>query len=214
MSKGLQHTKTIIFDFDGTIADTMKLGVEISNELSERYGYKKIHNEDDLNFYRNQTTQDALKAIGISLVKLPFVARSFRLNLSKRIHKLRPIDGIGDVLSELSKKYTLGLVTSNSGKNIDIFLKQHLLDSYFQFRATGIQLFNKSSSIKSIVRKHRLDKDSVIVIGDETRDIEAARKCKLRIVSVSWGFHTSDLLQKHAPDQLINSPNDLLTLLG
>ena len=214
MSKGLKNTKTIIFDFDGTIADTMTLGVEISNHLSDRFGYKKINSNADLDFYRNQSTQDALKAIGISLVKLPFVARSFRQNLSKKIDELQPVDGICDVLSKLSKEYTLGIVTSNSERNIDAFLKKHFLEGYFKFRSTGIQLFRKSTSIKSMIRKYQLERDDVIVIGDETRDIEAARKCKLRIVSVSWGFHSSALLSKHQPDQLISTPKDLLNLLS
>jgi len=213
MSNDLKHIKTIIFDFDGTIADTMKLGVEISNSLSDRFGYKKIRNNRELDFYRNQSTQEALKAIGISLVKLPFVARSFRQNLTKKLDELCPIEGISEVLSRLAQDYTLGIVTSNSEKNINLFLAKYGLDQYFQFRYTGIRLFNKSTSIKSLLKKYAFDKSSVLVIGDETRDIEAARKCQLTIVSVSWGFHTSDLLRKHCPDELVNKPKDLLNLL-
>lgn len=213
MPKNLKHIKTIIFDFDGTIADTMKLGVEISNSLSERFGYKRIKNDNDLDFYRNQSTQDALKAIGISLFQLPFIARSFRQNLNKKLDELCPIEGISEVLLRLSKDYTLGIVTSNSEKNIDQFLRKHGLTQHFKFRSTGIRLFNKSTSIKSLIRKHAFDKKSVLVIGDETRDIEAARKCELMIVSVSWGFHSFDLLRKHRPDQLVSAPKELLNLL-
>lgn len=214
MSKDFKHIKTIIFDFDGTIADTMTLGVEISNELSNKFGYKKINNETELDDYRNISTQDALKSIGISLVKLPFVARSFRRSLSQQLHRLQPIDGICTVIKQLSTKYTLGIVTSNSKKNIDTFLTKHGIDSCFEFRSTGIQLFNKCGSIKSMIKKHSIDRNDVIIIGDETRDIEAAKKCKLPIVSVAWGFHSTKLLLKHQPDILIDTPTDLLNLLN
>ena len=207
------HIDTILFDFDGTIADTLKLGVEISNKLSDRFGYKKISNQEDLDFYRNQTTQEALKAIGISLVKLPFIANSFRQHLAQKLNELQPVKGMVDVVSQLSKQYTLGIITSNSSKNIDTFLKNNNLGKYFQFRSAGVQLFGKSACIKSIIKEHRLDKGKVILIGDETRDIEAARKCKLPVVSVCWGLHTCELLTKHHPDQLVRNPQDLLRLL-
>ncbi|MEL7005619.1 MAG: HAD-IA family hydrolase, partial [Bacteroidota bacterium] len=136
-----------------------------------------------------------------------------RQNLTKKLDDLCPIEGIDHVLSRLAKDYTLGIVTSNSERNINLFLKKYGLDEHFRFQYTGIKLFNKSTSIKALLKKYAFDKNSVLVVGDETRDIEAARKCKLSIVSVSWGFHTSDLLRKHNPDKLVNQPKDLLDLL-
>ncbi len=46
-------------------------------------------------------------------------------------------------------------------------------------------------------------------MGDETRDIEAAKKSKIKIVAVTWGFNSSNVLAQHQPDFLIDIPQQL-----
>jgi phosphoglycolate phosphatase len=68
--------------------------------------------------------------------------------------------------------------------------------------------------MKKIIKLERLDKDACIYVGDETRDIEAAHRAKLPIVSVTWGFNSKKILVKYKPDFLANQPNDLLKILN
>jgi phosphoglycolate phosphatase len=53
----------------------------------------------------------------------------------------------------------------------------------------------------------------VIYVGDEIRDIIAAHKCGIRIISVSWGFHTVDLLASKNPDYLVDNPRQIVQLM-
>ena len=213
MSRLFENISTIIFDFDGTIADTLNLGVAVSNNISERFGYKKISNQDELDSYRNLSTQKAIKAVGISFLKLPLVASAFRKELSKNIHLLKPFEGLPEVIKELSQLYNLGIVTSNSQSNIDDFLNRHQMSEYFQYFSSGIRLFQKNRTIKSILNDANLNTNEVLLVGDETRDIEAAKKCGLPIVSVAWGFHTRSVLEKFSPNKIIDHPTELLELL-
>ncbi len=214
MSKDLSKIKTIIFDFDGTIADTLLLGVEVINALAEQYGYQKIRDAAHLKQLQMMPTQEAIKAIGISYFKLPFIANSFRKKLSMQIDRLEPFEAMVPVIKRLASQYQLGVVTSNSSKNLDYFLDQHQLQDCFQIYSTGIRLFKKSKTIESIITKRNLDRKSVLLVGDETRDIEAAKKCKLPIVSVGWGFHAGEVLLHFSPDYHITQPSQLLTLLN
>jgi len=213
LSKSFENISTIIFDFDGTIADTLELGVTISNSISDKHGYKKISNQEQLDSLRNLSTQKAIKAIGISYFKLPSVANAFRKELSKSIQLLKPIEGIPEVVKELSKSYKLGIVTSNSQKNIEEFLHNNKISNCFEYFSSGIRLFQKNKSVKSILKSANLNKDQVLMIGDETRDVEAARKVGLPIISVTWGFHTKAVLEKFNPDNIIDRPAELLPLL-
>ena len=77
MSTSISNIDTLIFDFDGTLADTMDLGIKISNTLAKKFGYKEIHSKEDLASYRNKKTEEALQAIGISRLKLPIIANKF-----------------------------------------------------------------------------------------------------------------------------------------
>lgn len=214
MNTSLQNISTIFFDFDGTIADTLELGVAVSNSIAEKYGYKKISDKQELELYRNLSTQKAIKTIGISYLKLPIVANAFRKELAKQVHKLKPIDGIKEVIKELSKSYKLGIVTSNSQENIENFLDRYEIKECFQYISTGIRLFQKNKTLKSILTTTDLEPNQVLLVGDETRDIEAAEKCGLTVISVSWGFHTRAVLEKFNPDYLIDHPNQLLDLLA
>jgi phosphoglycolate phosphatase len=214
LEESLKNIDTIIFDFDGTIADTLELGLKISNSLSEKFNFNKINSIEELEYFRNLSTQAAIKAIGISYIKLPFIAVSFRERLADSISELNPIKGIPEVLIKLSKHYQLSILTSNSEKNVVKFLKKHQLESYFSSYSTGISLFNKKRSIKALIKKHKIDSKKVLLIGDETRDIEAAKKCDLPIVSVTWGFHSKVILKSYNPTFLISEPNDLLDILN
>jgi len=61
-----------------------------------------------------------------------------------------------------------------------------------------------------VVREHKLDKNNVIYVGDETRDIRSARKSQIPIVAVTWGFNATEILSQHQPDYLVDHPSELL----
>lgn len=213
MTRAIEDIDTLIFDFDGTIADTMELGITISNTLAAKYGYKKIKDQEDLAHYRNQPTQDAIKAIGISLIKLPLIANSFRRRLSKHIHELKPFPGIVEIMPELSRNYKMGIITSNSMRNLEKFLTKFKIQNCFSFHATGISLFKKHTVINNLIKNESLQKKRVLLIGDETREIEAAKASGIAIASVTWGFHTAEILEDKTPDFIIHSPEELYSLL-
>ena len=62
--------KHIIFDFDGTIADSSDVALQIVNELSEKYNYKKMTREE-LVTLNTQPLKDRFKSVGVSFFKLP-----------------------------------------------------------------------------------------------------------------------------------------------
>lgn len=214
MVNRLDNISTILFDFDGTIANTIEAGVTISNELSDIYGYKRINNQEELEYYRGLSTRVALLEIGMPLLKLPLIATAFRKRMSGIIMDIKPFESIVPTIERLSRKYDLAIITSNSEVNLNAFLNKNNLDSFFQHQFTGINLFGKSHTIKKFVKKHKLDCHEVLMIGDETRDIHASKKCGLRIASVCWGFHHEHLLESCQPDYIVHRPSDLLTLLG
>jgi phosphoglycolate phosphatase len=46
-------------------------------------------------------------------------------------------------------------------------------------------------------------------VGDETRDIDAAREAGVQCAAVTWGIHSRQVLQKHAPAAIIDKPEEL-----
>ncbi len=61
-----------------------------------------------------------------------------------------------------------------------------------------------------VVKQHNLNRERIIYVGDETRDIRSARKSKVGIIAVAWGFNSPCILSKYQPDVLVATPADLL----
>ena len=120
----------MIFDFDGTIADTLPLLVHVLNRLSGKYGYRQVK-ESELGVLRGKTSKEILKSIGISMLKLPFVVRSARQEFRTEVELLKPAAGVKKALLQLKKSgCRLGIATSNSEENVKKFLKINNLQCF------------------------------------------------------------------------------------
>lgn len=202
--------KVIIFDFDGTIADSFATVWQISNNLAAEFGYP-VTQADDIDQLKNLSSKEIIKQSKLSPLKIPFLVRRLRTEMSREIPHLQTFPGMEVVLRSLKQRGDrLGIVTSNSRENVAAFLTaQNLLD-VFDFVESGLALFGKDKVIRRVVKRQRLNLEDLIYVGDETRDIEAARKIGIQIISVAWGFNSSQALAAENPDFLIRHPEELL----
>ena len=206
--------RIILFDFDGTIADTLDSIVKITNRLAGEFGYKKT-TQEEVEYMRNMNSMQIIKTSGIPIFKVPFLLQMVKLELNHEIQNLKPIPGMLEALQILSnKEYKLGIVTSNSLENVKGFLERNDMNKLFSFIHAGSTLFGKNKAIKSFLKKEGVSPEKVIYVGDETRDIEAARKAKIKVIAVSWGFNSKAVLSKHNPDLAINQPQDLIEAIA
>ncbi|MBK1987600.1 HAD-IA family hydrolase [Sphaerospermopsis aphanizomenoides BCCUSP55] len=205
--------KVIIFDFDGTIADTVDALVTIANRLAVEFGYIQI-SANELTLLRNLTAREIIKYSGVSLLRIPFLVKKVKSELKNKIHELEPISGMTEALIELHQQgCRLGIITSNSQENVSEFLKCHDLDYLFEFIHSGVTIFGKTTIINNVLRQRHLKPQAVIYVGDETRDIEAAKKANIKVIAVSWGFNSPEALTKEKPDFLIDHPSELLAVV-
>ncbi|GFE71623.1 HAD hydrolase-like protein [Chroococcus sp. FPU101] len=202
--------KIIFFDFDGTIADTRDTFIEIVNQLSGEFGYKPVA-EEDIERFQNLSSKEIIKQSQISLIQIPFLLRRVKIELNKKISTLEPFIGLSACLHQLQKKgYTLGIITSNLEKNVITFLQNNELDHLFKLIYCDTSLFGKDKVINQIIRTNRFKRENLIYVGDETRDITAARKSNIKMIAVGWGFNSPKILAKYEPDVLIHHPQELL----
>ena len=198
----------VIFDFDGTIANTLEAIIDIMNDLSVEFGFRKIK-EQDVEYLRGKKPREILKHLGISLFKLPFVVRKARKEINSHIETLHPSVDLLPVLKLLKENgCQMGIVTTNIEENVKKFLQANNLDQ-FDFFYTAKKVFGKDRTISKIIKEMRLEKSNVYFIGDEVRDIEAGKKAGIKTIAVSWGYNTQDALSKEDPDYVVDSPLEL-----
>ena len=201
--------KVIIFDFDGTIADTYDAFVGIINGLADEFGYKKV-SQEELKLLRNLNSQEIIKQSNISIFKVPALLRRVKRELSKEIEHIKPISDIQLALLALGEQgYQLGIVTSNTQSNVEKFLNNHKLASLFDFVYSDSNLFGKHKILKKLIKRQKLVREEIIYVGDETRDIEAAHKSGIKVIAVGWGFNSPEVLAQYNPHVLVEYPREL-----
>ncbi|NET33855.1 MAG: HAD-IA family hydrolase [Cyanothece sp. SIO1E1] len=209
-----ESVKVIIFDFDGTIADTLDAILKIANRLAEEFGYTPVTPED-VERLKNMTARQVIKHSEVPIFKIPFLLRRVKAELSREIQNLQPIPEVKQALIDLvNQNNQLGIITSNSTENVVLFLKQHNLEDLFDFVYSETTLFSKSRVINRALERKSLERESVLYVGDEVRDIEAARKNQIKTIAVSWGFNSSRILADQNPDFLIHQPQDLVKVIN
>lgn len=202
----------LLFDFDGTLADSICLGMRIANNLAPQFGVEPL-SEEQFARVRTMSIPKALKMLNIPFYKVPKAIGLALVEYRHLIHELKPISGIPEMLKELKDMgCPMALLTSNTQENVNHFLDNHELH-YFDWIEGTSGILKKHSSIRKQIKKHQLEKKNVIYVGDEIRDIIAAKKSGIRVISVSWGFHTTELLSSHNPDFLIENPQQIVELM-
>lgn len=201
----------VIFDFDGTLADDSKLLISKLREISDRELKTKL-TDDQIQSYRSLGASDLFKKLKLPLHKLPSITLEIQEYMTKIISEIRLKEGMKDVIDKLSNNYKLGILSSNSHNLIINFLDREGLLDKFEFVEECSKILGKADCIKKVTKK--LKNDKVIYIGDEIRDIEAMRKAKVEVVSVSWGFNNRDSLVNLNPGRVADTPEQLLDLLS
>jgi phosphoglycolate phosphatase-like HAD superfamily hydrolase len=206
--------KVIVFDFDGTLADTLDAIVSITNRLAKTYGYKPTEPEE-LAQIRNMSSREIVKQSNISIFKLPFLLRRIKADLKNDIQQIKPILGIKEALTQLKNEGNLlGILTSNSEENVRAFLQKHNMEDLFSFIYSETTLFGKHKVLNKFIKQNNLIPEEVIYVGDETRDIESSKKINVKVIAVSWGFNSREALAKQNPEFLIDKPSELVDLMG
>ncbi|MCZ2845806.1 MAG: HAD hydrolase-like protein, partial [Candidatus Bathyarchaeota archaeon] len=75
-------------------------------------------------------------------------------------------------------------------------------------------LFGKDKSIKRYLKHLNLEADKIIYVGDELRDIHACQKLAVRMISVTWGFDSLELLKTGKPDYIASKPKEIMEIIG
>lgn len=205
--------KYIFFDFDGTIADTEKVNFKILEQLSNKYKFKSLK-ISELHHAKKMNAFQLMHHLNVKKYKLPFILRKGKKLLKQNIRNIDLcMSNYAEVLPLLqSSGVKLAIITSNSKKNVNLFLQNHDLD-FFDFIVSS-SLFGKEHKIKKIIKKEKINPRDVIYVGDEIRDISAAKLANIKIAIVSWGYNSLDSLVSHEPDFVMNDPYDLLEMCG
>lgn len=205
--------RTLIFDFDGTLADTLEESRRIYNALAPEYGLREVTAEE-LPSLRHFSLIELLDHLGIPKWRVPqLIARGTGM-MRGNIMRLSLIPGIAAILPALRGRVdAFGVLTSNATTNVELFLEAHGLRDLFNFISSTSKLTGKAAHLRAIRKRFALDATEMLYVGDEIRDIKAAQKAGIPMAAVTWGFNSAESLAAEKPDHLLHQAGELLELI-
>ncbi|MBI4852396.1 MAG: HAD hydrolase-like protein [Acidobacteria bacterium] len=201
--------KLVVFDFDGTLADSFPFFLKTVNELADEYKFKKMDMKE-VESLRGYDAMQLMNYLGLPLWKVPIVANGFRRKMAEKIEEISLFAGVENMLQVLSNRgIILSLITSNSYDNVCKVLNPNNMGLMFEHQC-GTSLFGKRSKLKNILRKSKIDSSKAIYIGDEIRDLTSAKAENIPFGAVSWGYTRMDTLLTHSPSEVFYCVDEII----
>ena len=210
MTAGLEPMG-VIFDFDGTIADSLGEVLEAYNSVAEQLKTPRV-SDRELETLRRLSPREAMRELNVPAWTIPGVMKTSAMR--ERMARLQPFEGMAEALHELWRRgIKTAIVSSNSQENISDFLVRHGLDR-FEALSCGVSIFGKAARLKRMARHAQFSGARLFYVGDEVRDVSAAAEAGMHSVAVTWGHGARAALEAHEPYRLVDAPAELVSLLA
>jgi len=206
----MRKIKAVIFDLDGTLANTLPLCISAFRKSIEPLINREISDEEIIATFgpSEEGTIEALAPDFYDKGLADYITQYTAL------HDMCPqiFDGMPQILETLKiNGIRTAMVTGKGKASADISLQHFGITAYFELLETGIRSGpSKPQGIKTILNKYEdLDKDEVIYLGDAPSDITACREAGISIIAAAWAetAEPEKLIALH-PDELFYTVND------
>ena len=204
-------TSLVIFDLDGTLVDSLPWFLRTINDVADRFGFRRVR-DDEVEALRHAGTREILSRLEVPLWKLPMIGRHMRRLKAEQAADITLFDGVDAMLRTLAcAGLHLALVSSDSEANARRKLGEAAaLFAHFDCSAS---IFGKAAKFRRVLKRAGVAPVQAIAIGDETRDIEAARAAGIACGAVTWGYAAPRALRELGPDLLFERMDDIARAL-
>ncbi len=189
------NRKTIVFDFDGTLCDSVPVLIEVLNVLSDEFGYSKGDPQREQELRMMSAKKFILNELKVPMYRMFYFEKRARQEALKRVDRLALFDGVKEVIEKLQAQgYCVGILSSNSEQAIIKVLERGNVKVDFIY--SGSSIFGKHKVITSLLKARGLSKDNIVYVGDELRDSDACKEVGIKMVAVGWGFNAPEAFNK------------------
>ena len=209
--------KTIIFDLDGTLLNTLG---DLNNALNHTLSYFYLPNvtiNQTKSYIGNGVKKLIERAINGASIDKDLAYEVFKKYYRNHIKDYTIIyDGILDLLKVLKENNINIAIASNKYQEGVEQLTNHLLMPYIDICVGSSEKVKvkPSPDMVNIILKHfNEDKKNCLFVGDSDVDIKTGRTNNIKTVGVTWGYKDVDVIKNEGPDYIINSPLELLEII-
>lgn len=213
--------KAIIFDFDGTLADSGECGLLATQKAFEECNLP-IPTKDIVDYYMgipieqsfHEMTNHTLNDEQFTLLLQRF-RQAYKTFEEQTITAFPQIDKVLETLRE--EGYKLFVVSSKKTDVLHRNLQKLQLDQYFTDWIGSDQVEHYKphpDGILKIAERYSLNVSELAMVGDAIFDIQMGKAAGCRTVAVNWGSHSKNQLLKEEPSYFANEVNDLFHIFN
>ncbi len=213
--------KAVIFDFDGTISDTIPAIREGVNLTMQSYGYPQHTDADIRRFINNGPRLLIQRAMPEGLREdaslLDRVLADYNVFYrSVCLHTNSTYAGIPELIAQLHKTYRIGVLSNKQDEFVKALCRQVLpegcVDAALGALAGHPTKPDPYLSLR-IAAELGVAPAECVMIGDSDVDILTAKNAGMQHIGVSWGYRSADFLAAHGALRIANVPAEIKELL-
>lgn len=207
--------KALLFDFDGTLLDTNELIIQTFMHVLEEKFPGQYSPKDCINFI-GPSLRQSFTEIAPDMVD-ELVASYRKWNIEHHDELVTQYDGVVSTLQQLhAQGIRLAIVSTKRVDMIERGLKVlgvgHLFEHIIGFDSVQ-HVKPHPEPILLALEKLQVAKEDVIMIGDNSHDIEAGHNAGVKTAGVAWTFKGEDYLKQFSPTYMLDNMTDLLTIV-
>lgn len=204
--------KTVIFDFDGTLADSKTVFRDAWNEFAPIFHYKTVQ-LSDIEATNHMTLHERARHFHFPMHKLPIILPKIYRYCQEHVEEIELFNGMKEVITKLANNgYTIYVLSSNKKENIEQVLALHGVTEVKEVLSSS-KLFGKDRMLKKLMKDRKLAPNNIVYIGDEFRDIEACQKVNIAFGWVSWGLDGEAMMNRLMPNYKFYTPQQITEAL-
>jgi HAD superfamily hydrolase (TIGR01509 family) len=206
----------LVFDFDGTLADSIPPAVEAIQAMLAELGYPS-RSKEEIDRHVGYG-ENPLVAGSIGTNDPEKVEAAKKVYFKHYVEKLKHIDLYPHVEETIRhfKNKTRIIVSNKRDEFIRIILDHHGLTSEFKEILGGDSapcLKPDPCVIEQLKKKYKVPPERILFVGDMTVDVETGKNAGVRTCAVTYGMHDRKKLEAHCPDFLIEDLSQLKNLM-
>lgn len=215
--------KAIIFDFDGTLVDTLEDLKDAINKSLLINGYTRQYTYEETKSLIGMGTkvlcQRAISYVEHSDEDVEKVFNDFSITYRKiQCNKTHLFPHVQETLNELKNKEIKLAILSNKVEENTLKIADNLFkkDTFEQIvgQRKEFPLKPDPTSLKYLISLLNVSESEVLYVGDSDTDMKTADNLNLKKVAVTYGYRDKDVLKKYQPDYLIDDFSKLIEIIS